>query len=426
MFTAVRQCTRPPTAPDSGAEVFPLREPRSYQEGNDTVSAIEIHGTVAGGYERVRAEFAAVVAEEGGESGAQLAAFVHGRQVVDLWAGPEVSGTTLTGLHSTTKGAAGLVVALLIQDESLDVDKPVAHYWPRFATAGKGNITARDVLVHRSGIVGVDGGFTVEELSDERVIAERLVGQRPFFEPGTVHGYGGFVTYAILGEVVRAITGSTIQEHFEHRIRAPFELDVYLGLPAELDHRYLPIQPWRATPEMEAAFASNSPNPHGIAGISYNLNARGFTAADVMELPNNTAVRRLGQGSAGGVGSARGVAAMYAAATTGIEHRKALLSAETIATLSAIHSVGPDLVRGERAPYTLGFEAKSLLHPFLGAHAFGHTGSAGSDGFADPHSGLTYGYTRRRAAFAFSAPENARLAAALHHAATRTGVTSAA
>ncbi|MBF6372916.1 serine hydrolase domain-containing protein [Nocardia farcinica] len=390
------------------------------------MQAIEVHGTVADGYEQVRAEFAAVVAEEDGESGAQLAAFVRGRKVVDLWAGREVSGTTLTGLHSTSKGAAGLVVALLIQDEALDVDRPVAHYWPRFAAAGKDRITVRDVLVHRSGVVGADGGFTVDELADERVVAERLVGQRPFFEPGSVHGYGGFVTYAIIGEVVRAVTGNTIQEHFEQRIRAPYGLDVYLGLPTELDHRYLPILPWRATPEMEAAFAANSPNPHGIAGVSYNLNARGFTAADVMALPNDAKLRRLGQGSAGGVGSAHAVAAMYAAATTGIGDREPLLTLETIATISAIHSHGPDLVRGDRVAYTLGFEAKSLLYPFLGAHAFGHTGSAGSDGFADPHSGLAYGYTRRRAAFAFNAPENARLAAALHRAATTTGLATAA
>ncbi|WP_063057520.1 serine hydrolase domain-containing protein [Nocardia sienata] len=390
------------------------------------MNGIEVHGTVAAGYEQVRAEFAAVVTAEDGESNAQLAAFVRGRKVVDLWAGAEVSGTSLTGLHSTSKGAAGLVVALLIQDGALDVDRPVAHYWPRFAAAGKERITVRDVLVHRSGIVGVDGGFTVAELADEQVIAERLVGQRPFFKPGSVHGYGGFVTYAIIGEVVRAITGSTIQELFEQRIRAPYGLDVYLGLPEELDHRYLPILPWRASAEMEAAFAANSPAPHSVAGISYNLNARGFTAPDVMALPNDTMLRRRGQGSAGGVGSANGVAAMYAAATTGIDGREPLLSLDTIATVSAIHSCGADLVRGAQAPYTLGFEAKSLLYPFLGAHAFGHTGSAGSDGFADPHSGLAYGYTRRRAAFAFNAPENARLAAALHRAATTTGLATAA
>lgn len=390
------------------------------------MNAIEVHGTAADGFESVRAEFAAVVAEEGGESGAQLAAFVRGRQVVDLWAGRDVSATTVTGLHSSSKGAAGLVIALLIQDGVLDVDRPVAHYWPRFAAAGKERITLRDVLVHRSGVVGVDGGFTVAELADEQIVAERLVGQQPYFAPGTVHGYGGFVMYAILGQVVRAVTGSTVQELFERRIRAPYGLDVYLGLPEELEHRYLPIQPWQATPEMEAAFAANSPGPHSMAGISYNLNARDFTAADVMALPNDARLRRLGQGSAGGVGSARGLAAMYAAAIAGIDGLPPLLSLETIATISAIHSSGRDLVRGDQAPYALGFEAKALLHPFLGVHAFGHTGSAGSDGFADPHSGLTYGYTRRRAAFAFNAPENARLAAVLHRAAVGTAVTPAA
>ncbi|WP_280386486.1 serine hydrolase domain-containing protein [Nocardia wallacei] len=378
----------------------------------------DVHGTVATGFEEVRAGFAAVVAEENGESGAQLAAYVRGRKVVDLWAGPEVTGTTLTGLHSSTKGAAGLVIALLIQDGVLDIDRPVADFWPEFATAGKHRITIRDVLAHRSGIVGASGGFTVAELADERIVAERLVRQRPYFEPGRVHGYGGFVMYAILGEVVRSVTGRTVAQLFEQRIRAPYGLDVYLGLPAELDHRYLPILPWRATAQMEDAFAANSPGPHSVAGIAYNLNARGFTPADVMALPNDPAVRRLGQGSGGGVGSASGLAAMYAAAISGLGDRPPLLTLDTIAMITEIHSGGRDLVRGDAAPYSLGFEAKGLLHPFLGVHAFGHTGSAGSDGFADPHSGLTYGYTRRRAAFAFNAPENARLARLIHRAAT--------
>ncbi|WP_067708994.1 serine hydrolase domain-containing protein [Nocardia yamanashiensis] len=378
------------------------------------MNAIEIHGTVADGFEDVRTEFAAVVATEDGESGAQLAAYVRGRPVVDLWAGAQVTGTTLTGLHSSTKGAAGLVVALLIQDGVLEVDRPVAEYWPRFGAAGKGRITVREVLTHRCGVINADGGFTVAELASDRVIAERLADQRPFFAPGTSQGYGGFVTYAIVGEVVRAVTGSSIQELFEQRIRAPYDLDVYLGLLVELDDRYLPILPWRATPEMESAFEANSPNPYGIPGIAYNLNARGFTPADVMTLPNDTRFRRLGQASAGGVGSARGLAAMYAAAISGLGDLPPLLSPDTIARITEIHSTGTDLVRGDNAPYALGFEAKTLIHRFLGAHAFGHTGSAGSDGFADPHTGLTYGYTRRRAAFAFTAPENARLASVLH------------
>ncbi|TQM31426.1 serine hydrolase domain-containing protein [Nocardia bhagyanarayanae] len=381
------------------------------------VETTVVHGTVAAGFEAVRAEFAAVVAEENGESGAQLAGFVHGRKVVDLWAGPEVTGETLTGLHSTTKGAATLVVALLVQDGVLELDRTVAHYWPDFAAAGKSAITLRQVLTHRAGLIGIDGGFTVAQLADDRIVAELIVQQHPHFRPGAAQGYGGFVTFAILGEVVRRLVGRSIQELFEERIRAPYELDLYLGLPEAQDGRFREILPWLATPDMEAAFAANSPSPHGIAGISYNLAATpAFTPMDVMLLPNSREVRSRGPASAGGVGSARGVASMYAAAISELNGRPPLLHPDTLAEFTAIHAPGPDLVRGDAA-FALGFEAKGLSYPFLGARAFGHTGSAGSDGFADPRSGVAYGYTRRRAAFAFTAAENHRLAAALHWAA---------
>lgn len=377
----------------------------------------DVQGTVAPGFEAVRDEFAEVVAAENGESGAQPAAFVHGRPVVDLWAGRQVTGETLTGLLSSTKGAATLVVALLVQDGLLDLDRPVAAYWPEFADAGKVTISLRQVLTNKSGVLGVDGGFTLAELADDRRIAERVAGQRPFFRPGAVQGYGGFVTFAIVGEAVRRLTGSSIQELFEERVRAPYDLDLYLGLPAALQDRYLPILPWSATPEMRGAFEANSPGPQSIPGISYNLNAPGFTPGDVLSLPNDADLRANGPASMGGVGSARGSATMYAAAISEINGRAALLKPDTLAAFTTVQTAGHDLVRGDNAPYLVGFEAKGLGYPVLGANAFGHTGAAGSDGFADPHSGLSYGYTRRRAAFAFDAAENARLASVLHRCA---------
>ncbi|PXX64042.1 CubicO group peptidase (beta-lactamase class C family) [Nocardia tenerifensis] len=380
------------------------------------MSTIEVHGTVAPGFEAVRAEYAEVVAQENGESGSQLAAFAHGRPVVDLWSGAQVTGETLTGLLSSTKGAAALVVALLVQDGMLDLDRPVAAYWPEFADGGKVTITLRQVLTNKFGAIGVDGGFSHAELADDQLIAERIAGQRPFFRPGVLQGYGGFVTFAILGEVVRRLMGSSIQELFEERVRAPYDLDIYLGLPAALDDRYLPILPWLATPETQAAFEANSPGPQSLPGISYNLNAPGFTADDVLALPNDSRLRANGPASMGGVGSARGLAGMYAAAISEIDGRAPLLKPDTLAVFTTVQTAGHDLVRGANAPYLVGFEAKGLRLPFLGANAFGHAGAAGSDGFADPHSGLAYGYTRRRAAFGFNGPENDRLAAALHRA----------
>ncbi|MFD0902441.1 serine hydrolase domain-containing protein [Actinomadura sediminis] len=375
----------------------------------------DVQGTVADGFEAVREEFAAAVAEDGA-SGAQLAAYAGGRKVVDLWAGDGVTGDTLTGVYSSTKGAATLVVALLVQDGVLDLDEPVAAAWPEFAVAGKDRITLRDVLSHRSGVIGVDGGLTAAELADDRVIAERLAGQRPYWRPGTACGYGGFVSFAIVGEVVRRVTGRTLQELFEERIRAPHGLDVHLGLPEALEDRYREVLPGLASPEELAAFWANVPGPHSITGIGYGLNST--PPLDQVAFVNTRRVRALGQASAGGVGSARGLAAMYAAAVSGLDGHAPLLKPDTIGEFAMLHSTDGDLVTGPEGRYALGFQAKGLRYPFLSARAFGHGGSAGSEAFADPHGGIAFGYTRRRFSFNWSYPEHDRLAAAVHAAAT--------
>ncbi|WP_106401653.1 serine hydrolase domain-containing protein [Actinocorallia populi] len=375
----------------------------------------DVRGTVADGFEAVREEFAAVVAEEGG-TGAQLAAYVHGRRVVDLWTGDEAAGDALTGVYSSTKGAATLVAALLVQDGALALDEPVARHWPEFAAAGKSGITLRDVLTHRSGVIGVDGGFTANELADDRTVAGRLAGQRPYWRPGSAYGYGGFVVFAIVNEVIRRVTGTALQEIFEERIRAPYDLDLYLGLPEALEDRYREILPGLATPEELAAFWATVPGPHSITGIGYGLNSA--LPLDQVAFLNTRRVRALGQASAGGVGNARGLAALYAAAAFGLDGRAPLLEPDTLGEFAMLHSTGADLVTGPQGQYALGFQAKGLRYPFLGANAFGHNGSAGSESFADPVSGVAFGYTRRRFSFNWSYPEHDRLAAAVHRAAT--------
>jgi CubicO group peptidase (beta-lactamase class C family) len=364
----------------------------------------DVHGTVAEGFEAVREVFA--------EDGAQLAAYVHGRQVVDLWSGDEVTGDTMTGVYSSTKGATTLVVALLVQDGTLELDEPVARHWPEFAAAGKGGITLRDVLTHRSGVIGVDGGFTADELADDGVIAARLARQRPYWRPGSAHGYGGFVPFAVVSEVVRRVTGHSLQETFEERIREPYGLDLYLGLPETQESRYREIQPGQASAEELAAFWATVPGPDSLTGIGYAL------PLDQVAFANTRRVRALGQASAGAVGNARGLAGMYAAAVSGLDGRPPLLKPDILGEFAMLHSTGPDLVTGDQGQYALGFQAKGLRYPFLSVNAFGHNGSVGSESFADPVSGVTFGYTRRRFSATWSYPEHDRLAAAVHHAAT--------
>lgn len=377
-------------------------------------------GFVAAGFEAVREEFAAVIARESDDYAAQVAAYRNGEMVVDLWTGPQMAGDSLTGVFSSTKGAAYLVAALLVQDGVLDLDEKVSHYWPEFGAHGKQNLLLRELMAHRAGVVGADGGFSLEELSDDRVIADRLAGQRPFWRPGAAFGYHALVIGALVGEVVRRATGTSLQQLFEERIRAPYGLDFHLGLPADLEPRFLTTLPMAPTPAQQAELDAGQSSPDGIAGIAYNRVRRGFP--ELQEFPNFEVFRRKGQASAGGVASARGLAGMYAAAISRVDGRAPLLTPDTAAAFGQIQSIGFNIVGGDHGSYAVGFSPIAQLYPTLGQGAFGHGGAAGSQAFADPRSGLAYGYARRRYAFpGGSAPENVGLVGALAAAAADLG-----
>jgi CubicO group peptidase (beta-lactamase class C family) len=344
---------------------------------------IEVRGRVDAGFEDVREEFAACLAEEPDDPGSQLVAYVDGRRVVDLYGGDDINADTLTGIFSVTKGATHIVVAQLVQEGVLELDAPVASLpFP---------LTLRELLGHRSGLIGVDGRFTLAELADDEVLAERLRTQRPFWKPGSAYGYHALVIGALVGAEVRRVTGQSVQELFTKRLGGR---DLYLGLPEDEESRYR-----RVLPPVDAG---PLPDPASLMAVAFN------TSIDLMEFANDRNVRALGQASAGGVGNARGVAQLYAEALR-------TLDPATITTFATPYSLGPDMVTGETDHFGIGFEAVAHDYPFLSARAFGHAGAAGSLGWADPEVGVGYGYVRRR--MGFPGPENQRLGAAVVRAA---------
>jgi CubicO group peptidase (beta-lactamase class C family) len=376
-----------------------------------------VQGSVADGFEPVREEFAAVAAGEGAGFAAQLAAYQHGERVVDLWTGPEITGDSLLGVFSASKGAAHLVVALLVQDGVLDLDQAVSYYWPEFAVEGKRDIRLRELLAHRAGLVGADTGFSLDELADDRAVAERLGGQRPYWRPGSAFGYHALVIAALSGEVVFRATGRTIGEHFAERVRDPYAVDLYLGLPDDQESRFLSAQPMLATPERLAALAAAATGANSLTGIAFNRHAP--QNPEVWELPNFQAVRAGGPASFGGVGSARALARMYAAAISSVDGAAPLLKPDTAAAFAQVHSIGYDLVTRDQKAFGAGFHATSVYYPVLGQGTFGHSGAGGQQAFADPRNSLAYGYSRRRFPFpATAAPENDRLIRALYAAAS--------
>ncbi|GIG64348.1 serine hydrolase domain-containing protein [Phytomonospora endophytica] len=373
------------------------------------MTTTEVHGTVAAGYEKVRDAFTtAVTAEE--DLGAQLAVYAEGKPVVDLWSGPGVDGDSLFINYSSAKGAAHLVAALLVQDGAIDLDATVAGHWPEFAAEGKGRVTFRELIAHRAGLIGVDGGFTVAELADDRALAARLAGQKPYWEPGTGFGYHAYVIGALTGEVIRRVTGRTIQEWYEERIRVPYGLDYHLGLPSELEARFVPVEEMRETPPA-------GPDPQSLTGIAFNLNHPEPTS--LVDYGNSRLVHAGGPTSSGGVGNARGLARMYAATLSEVDGRERLLRPETIAEFAGISMTGTDLVTGQPDHFGLGFEAVAARYTAVGPDAFGHSGATGSYSLADPRSGVGYSYLRNRfsAGGGGGSPENGEILRAVVEAA---------
>ena len=209
--------------------------------------SVEIGGSVEPGFEGVRDAFAQNF-EENGEIGAGYSLYVRGRKVVDIWGGvanvktgAPYTDDSLQLVFSTTKGATAACANLLAQRGELDIDAPVAQYWPEFAQAGKENIPVRWLLSHKAGLPTVDAKLTTDEVFAWDPIIHALEVQEPYWEPGTAHGYHAITYGYLVGEVVRRVSGKSLGTFWHDEIAAPLDLEFWIGLPAEQEHRVAPL-----------------------------------------------------------------------------------------------------------------------------------------------------------------------------------------
>ncbi|MEV0612342.1 serine hydrolase domain-containing protein [Nonomuraea sp. NPDC050404] len=184
----------------------------------------------------------------GDDVGASVAVFVDGRPVADLWGGHADAARTIpwgrdtiTNVWSTTKPMTALCALILADRGDLDLDAPVASYWPEFAAAGKAGVLVRHLLSHTAGLPSWQTPMTTRDLYDWRTATERLAAQAPEWEPGTAAGYHAVTQGHLIGEVVRRITGRSLGTFFAEEVAGPLGADFHIGLPAEHDHRVAPV-----------------------------------------------------------------------------------------------------------------------------------------------------------------------------------------
>lgn len=346
-------------------------------------------GIAEPGFELVQETFTRI-ADSRPDVNAAVAAYAGGRLIVDLWSGPDYRKDSLQAVHSCTKGAMAAVLALLIQRGLIDPDAPVAEFWPEFAAGGKAAIPVRWLASHQAGLVNVDGGFGLAELIGHTALADRLAAQEPWWEPGKGHGYHAYTVGTLVGELVRRVTGQPLGAFFAREIAEPYGIDLFIGLPESQEHRIVagrPLAmaggpppeslPFELPPFMRQAVnmdRQDFPSLFDLVGL------REFRAADIP--------------GANGLGSARGLARLYAACIGALGDQPPLLTAETVRTVSATQVAGPDLVVPAWTEYALGFMTPIPGRVIMaGTGSFGHDGAGGGMGYANPELGLAFGYT---------------------------------
>lgn len=373
------------------------------------------------------------------EVGAAFSAYHRGEKVVDLWGGvaDETTGRpweedTIVVVFSTTKGATALCANLLAQRGELDVDAPVATYWPEFAANGKEHVTVDHLLSHRAGLAWVDGTMTLEEVIAWDPVIRALERQAPIWEPGTKHGYHATTYGWLVGEVVRRISGKSVGTFFRDEVAGPLGLDFHIGLApsehgrvAKLISILNAIETGRidfgtgggdgssegdntAEGESESAYlkaladrAVSYLAPEGP--LTKALTAPGGALGGGID-DNDTRLYEAEMPAFNGIGDARSIARMYSSCinevATDSGEKIRLLSEEQLAQAVRQRTEGPDeVLLGLDIHWGLGFMInKGIIGEATpsGPRAFGHFGMGGSVGWGDPDAELAASYVMNR------------------------------
>jgi len=345
-------------------------------------------------FEAVREAFAALF-DDPQERGAALCIEVGGQTVVDLWAGTMDKDAsqawhsdTILNLYSCTKTFTAVTALQLVGEGKLDLDAPVARYWPAFAAAGKQAVTVRHLLSHRAGLPALRELLPAQALYEWSTMVDALAAEAPWWVPGTEHGYAAITYGWLVGELLRIVDGREPGDAIAARVTRPLDLDFHVGLADEAFPRVAHLSRGKGNAGDEAA--------RRLLQVTLRepeaLSTRAFTnPPSVLTSTNKPEWRRMHQPAANGHGNARSLAGFYSALLDG-----SLLEAELLGEMTREHSLGMDRTLLTQTRFGLGCmldQSQVANATFgLGSKAFGHPGAGGSVGFADPERDVAFGF----------------------------------
>jgi CubicO group peptidase (beta-lactamase class C family) len=344
------------------------------------VAELQIEGSVASGFEPVAEAFRRAF-DELGETGAAVAGYRDGQPVADLWAGEAAPGEpwsrdTIVHVYSVTKPFAAACLLRLVDAGQVDLDAPVARYWPAFAQAGKAEVRVRWLLTHQAGLLGLREPLPTEAFYDWDRIVGALEREEPWWPPGTRHGEHASFFGHLVGEVVRCVDGRSLGTFLREEIAGPLDIDVHVGLRPDEEARCATVHaidddwPERTLGEPGSLHARALGNPPGLVDL---------------DVVNGASWRRAEIPAVNGHGTARGIARFYAALSEGgTLDGVTVLAEETVRAMAGVQCSGPDVLLGEDVSWGLGVGVDE--------HGFGMGGLGGAFGGGDLERRFGFGY----------------------------------
>lgn len=355
---------------------------------------MEAKGKCASEFEAVQQAFEAIF-DDPQERGAGLCVQVDGKTVVDLWAGvADLEGQkpwnrdTLVNTYCAIKPFTAVAALMLVEEGKLELDVPIARYWPEFEQGGKGQVTLRQVMSHTSGVPALRLPSRTPSMYDWDEMVEIMAAEPLWWQPGTDLGYGATTYGWIIGELIRRADGREPTTFIRERISQPNGLEVYMGVDEQDFHRIAHFD--RAEGREGDAFAVGL--RHVIVNKPEHVATLAFTNPSVG--PRQTADPRwwaYQQPGVNGHGTAHGLAGFYSALLGG-----RLIGPELLSEFTRENSNSMDRTLLRPMRYGLGCmleqAADRAASSCMGPNTFGHVGLGGPVSFADPERNVSFGF----------------------------------
>ena len=318
--------------------------------------------------------------ENGVHPGACVAAYRHGKLVLDLYGGVAdretgrpVTEDTLFVMYSCSKALAATCMHILWERGKLDWDDRVARYWPGFAKNGKESCTIRHIMIHRGGFPASPRDLHWDRWRDWDAVVGAIENAEAIYEPGAVQAYHPLNYGWVVGELVRRIDGRPYSQFLREEVTDPLGMsDTYVGLPPSLEGRVSKI--------------------HAMEDADAAARGRLENIQDIVHIFNQPEVQQAVVPAANGIATARDLARYYAMLVGGGElDGVRILKPETIAEATRLHAEGLDRTTTGYVRLGLGV---ALADPRVGysktasLRTFGHGGAGTSIAWGDPDAGL--------------------------------------